>query len=337
MALFGQNELNAVSQADAARQLAKYAKILEDGQSSNATLAGRPSFSDQQRDQMIREAMLTADGKVALGQSMALPIRRNLDYSGVARRGIIVDPLAQGVIPTYERDIDVHATVVSSNGTVPESIIRGDRVTVPEFVIMSNPLIRIDEVRMRRFNVVERAVQKASQEIKANEDANFFAALDFASDVSLNGENTAQDITDAGTTVRDLVEIKSQVDRWDLWTSKFFMSISEFNDILLWSSAGGTVANVDPVTHRELLQTGLMGRIFGADIIVSKMVPAGTIFAVADPEFVGVMPVRSEIECLPADEPKRLSIGFVCYEQIGLALTNPRSVAAGRKNVVPNV
>jgi len=57
------------------------------------------------------------------------------------------------------------------------------------------------------FNVIDRAVQKARQEIMAQEDANIFAALDAASSV----ENTLTDIADAGLLKRDLVEIKQQM------------------------------------------------------------------------------------------------------------------------------
>jgi len=86
---------------------------------------------------------------------------------------------------------------------------------------------------------------------------------------------------------------------------------------------------LDPVTQRELLQTGLYGHIFGADIIVSKVVPSGRGFACADPEFVGVMPVRQDIEVLPADEPKQLKLGWVVNEIIGIGIVNPRGVATG--------
>lgn len=335
MSLFNSaGELNAVSTKDALAGIVKMAKILEENQPSNTSLAGRPSLNEQAKDDMIKRALLTTDGKIALGQAMALPIRRNLDYAGVARRALVVDPLPNGALPVYDRDIDVAAVVVSANGSAPESQVRGDRVTIPELEIVSNPVVRIREVKQRRFNVIDRAVQKARQEIQAQEDANVFAALDFAGDSTLGGENTAQDIVDAGLSRTDLVQIATQVDRWDLVTTKFFMNIVEFNDIRLWTSQNGNgVAEVDPVTHREILQTGLYARIFGADIIVSKIVTPGTVFGCADPEFVGVMPVRQDIEVLPADEPKRLSLGWVVSEIIGFGIVNPRGVGVGRKNV----
>jgi hypothetical protein len=331
-----QGEINASSLKDAMMVISKYAAILEENQPSNIGLAGQVGMSEDRRDDLISRAILTQDGKVALAQAMANPIRRNLDYHGIARRALVVDPLPQGAMPTYDRDIDVAAVVISSNGSGPESRIFGDRVVVPEFELFANPTVRIAEVKRRRFNVIDRAVQKARQEIMAQEDANIFAALDNAS----QGENTLQDITDAGMLKRDLLELKAQIDRWDLVTTKYFMNINEFTDILKWGSGGGQGVGggeVDPVTQREILQTGLYAHLWGADIMVSKIVPPGTVYAAADPEFVGVMPVRQDIEVLPADEPKQLKLGWVVSEIIGLGIVNPRGVSAGRKSVLPGV
>lgn len=330
MSMFNaKGEVNAGSLKEALETIAKYASVLEENAPSNAALAG--NVSEDRRDELISRAIMTQDGKIALAQAMANPIRRNLDYHGIARRALVVDPLPQGAMPTYDRDIDVSAVVISSNGSGPESRVFGDRVTIPEFEIFANPTVRIAEVKRRRFNVIDRAVQKARQEIMAQEDANVFAALDASSSV----ENTVQDISDSGLLKRDLLELKAQVDRWDLVTTKFFMNINEFTDILKWGSGGGQGVGggeVDPVTQREILQTGLYAHIWGADILVSKIVPPGTVYAAADPEFVGVMPVRQDIEVLPADEPKQLKLGWVVSEIIGIGIVNPRGVSAGKKS-----
>jgi hypothetical protein len=327
-----QGELNASSVKDAMNSIVKFAALLEDNTPVNTGLTS-PNISDSKRDELISRAIMTQEGKVALAQAMANPIRRNLDYHGIARRALVVDPLPQGALPTYDRDIDVAAVVISSNGTGPESRVFGDRVVVPEFEVFSNPTVRIAEVKRRRFNVIDRAVQKARQEIMAQEDANIFAALDAASSV----ENTVMDIADAGLLKRDLAEIKVQIDRWDLVTTKFFMNINEFNDILKWASGGGQGVGggeIDPVTQREILQTGLYAHIWGADILVSKIVPPGTVYGAADPEFVGVMPIRQDIEVLPADEPKQLKLGWVINEIIGIGIVNPRGCAKGNKSVI---
>lgn len=332
-------EINASNVQEALTQIVKYASVIEDLQPSSNAQATAPGLNDGQRDEMIKQALMTQEGKIALGQAMANPIRRNLDYQGVARKALVVDPLPQGALPVYDRDIDVAAVVVSSNGSAPESRVFGDRVTIPEFEVVSNPTVRIAEVKRRRFNVIDRAQQKARQEIQAQEDANVFSALQFAGDSALGGENAAVALDQFAQTTNGsanelskagLLGLKRSIDRWDLVTSKYFMNINEFTDMLNWESAGGLGGSqVDPVTQRELLQTGLYGHIFGADIIVSKVVPAGRAFACADPEFVGVMPIRQDIEVLPADEPKQLKLGWVVNEIIGIGIVNPRGVATG--------
>ena len=85
---------------------------------------------------------------------------------------------------------------------------------------------------------------------------------------------------------------------------------------------------------REVLQTGLYAHIWGTDIMVSKIVPPGTIYGAADPEFVGVMPVRQDIEVLPADVPRELKLGWVVSEIIGIGIVNPRGVSKGSKSVL---
>ena len=46
----------------------------------------------------------------------------------------------------------------------------------------------------------------------------------------------------------------------------------------------------------------------------SKLVPKQMIFGVADPDHVGPMPVRQDIEVLPADPPRQTKLGWTVYE-----------------------
>ena len=340
MNIFDNNgQVNAYNKAEALSELVRLANIISNTQPANSGVAPKTTFSDEQSEAMLKRALETPEGKVALGQSMANPIRRNLDYMGVGRKALVVDPLPQGALPLYEKDVDVRATIISSHGSAPESRVQGDRVLVPEFEITSNPTVRIAEVKRRRFNIIDRAQQKARQEIQAQEDANIFASVDFASDATLGGENTRQAFAAGpGGTLEliDLLNVKKEIDRHDLVTTKYFMNITQFTDILGWAyRAGITGTNnqyggFDPVTTREVLQTGLYGHIWGADIIVSKIVPEGTVFGLAEPEFVGIFPVRQDIEVLPADEPKQLKLGWVVNEIVGVAIVNTRGVASAR-------
>ncbi len=86
-------ELNAVSDSDALSQIVKFASIIERNKSANEDPAGQPGFSEEKKDELVRRALMTPEGKVALGKAMANPIRRNLDYQGIGRRVLVVDPL----------------------------------------------------------------------------------------------------------------------------------------------------------------------------------------------------------------------------------------------------
>jgi len=77
MSLFNTHgEINALDDRDALQQIVKYASIIQSNQSANQGLAGKPSFTEEQKDELIKRALMTNEGKIALGQAMANPIRR---------------------------------------------------------------------------------------------------------------------------------------------------------------------------------------------------------------------------------------------------------------------
>ena len=64
-----------------------------------------------------------------------------------------------------------------------------------------------------------------------------------------------------------------------------------------------------------------------SDILISKKCPLDTVYVLADPEFVGVMPVRQDVQVIPADKPELLRVGWIVYEEIGLSVVNPLGVS----------
>jgi len=94
-----------------------------------------------------------------------------------------------------------------------------------------------------------------------------------------------------------------------------------------------------PVTQRVVLQTGIFGQVWGADILVSKMVPRGTVLALGEAELVGMMPIRQDVNVIPADNAPRLRLGWIIYEELGFLVTNPRAIArinvTGKSSYIP--
>jgi hypothetical protein len=99
----------------------------------------------------------------SLAQAMIQPIRRQLDYQGIARRVFTVEPMPEGgaayyfnhateELPKFKHDLFV-ITPRGKLRTREDYRLWGNsqRVTVPTFEIVQNPTIRISDVKRRRF------------------------------------------------------------------------------------------------------------------------------------------------------------------------------------------
>lgn len=274
-------------------------------------------MTNEQKEYLIAKALETEEGRVALAQAMANPIRISLDYQGVGRKLLVVDPLPQGALPVYDKDVDAKAFVLSKRGQVPDQVIESDRIQVPTFEIVSYPQVRFSQVKERRFNVIDRAQQRAKSDIMAVEDAEIFNLIDSAS----TAVNPAT-VSTGGLTREALTKAFQEIEKHDLVVTKIVMNATAFADIRAWGQN-----EFDPVTQHEVLQTGLFGHLWTADILISKKVPMNTVYVLADPEFVGVMPIRQDIQVIPADRPEDLRLGWVIYEEIGLAVVNSLAVS----------
>ncbi|GAG42060.1 unnamed protein product, partial [marine sediment metagenome] len=75
----------------------------------------------------------------------------------------------------------------------------------------------------------------------------------------------------------------------------------------------------DPVTRRELVKTGYVGDLWNAAFRITKMATTGQVLIVGDPEFVGVISVRIDLDQMDAPDPDHIRYGWVFYEYIGIA------------------
>ena len=269
------------------------------------------------KEALVAQALDTAEGRVALAQAMVEPIRRALEYQAVGRKLLMVDELPQGALARYEKDVRATATVISRRGAVPDMIVEGEEILVPTFEIATNPTIRISEVKARRFYIVDRAQIKAKEAIQKEEDTNIFNAIDAA-------VPDANSVTSTGgaLSVSALNQAFATIEQHDLTVGKVVCHALRYADIRNW---GKTV--YDEATQKEVLTTGLFGHIWTADIHVSSRVPTTTVFVLAPAEYVGAFPVRQDITVLPADDPKKLRLGWVIYEEIGIVIINDYATA----------
>lgn len=272
--------------------------------------------NQEMKEQIVAMALSTEEGKTALAQAMVEPIKNSLLYQSISRKLLLVDEVAQGVIPRYERDVAAKAYVVSKRGGVLTSEIEGEEVQVPTFEIAANPVIRYSEVKARRFYIVDRAQIRAKDSIQRQEDTEAFRVIDAAAP----GDQT---ITVAGTVQLEQVNLAlTLIEEHELVGAKIVLPPARYKDFRGW---GPEV--FDQATQREVLQTGLYGHLYTADIHMSTMVPKNAVYLMAPAPFVGAMPIRQDITVLPADDTRRLRMGWVVYEEIGFAVINDYAIS----------
>lgn len=272
-----------------------------------------------EREALIAQALDTPEGRVALAQAMVEPIRRALEYQAVGRKLLMVDELPQGAYARYEKDVRATAFVISRRGAVPDGITEGEEILVPTFEIATNPQIRLSEVKARRFYIVDRAQIKAKEAIQKEEDLNIFNAILAA--VAGNPANIVIS-TGGALSLNALNQAFATIEQHDLTVGKLVMHALRYADV---RNFGKTV--YDEATQKEVLTTGLFGHLFTADIHVSSKCPKETVMLLAPAEYVGAFPIRQDITVLPADDPKKLRLGWVIYEEIGIVIINDYAVA----------
>jgi hypothetical protein len=283
------------------------------------------SVSNDVKAKLISEFIGTQAGRHKLAASMTQPLRMRRDYMAVGRKTFLVEQLPDGALPIYDKDPDVTAYVVGEEGENILAITKPRRVIFPLFEIASNPEIPLTQIKERRFDLIERAQDLARAQIQAAEDERVFAVLD---SIATNGFDSIAGGENADTAVvapisgAVLADAFSLVERHDLRVARVFMNARDYADLRKF---GRDILDIE--TQRDLLKTGLMGTIWGASIIVSRLVPVGTVYICCEPEMFGRIPVRTELTVLSADDPKARTIGFSCFENIGLGAFNPKGLA----------
>lgn len=274
-------------------------------------------MSVQQQHALLEKNLGSARGRAIIAASMGNPLREQRDYASVGRKAFLVDALPNGVEPTYEKDIKARAFIVGEEGTNVQTVIKGKRVHFPLFELTANPEIPLMEITSRRFNVINRTVQKHTAEIGLKEDVKVFGTIDAACD---DPTNPNPDIVCPGVlTSSALIDAFANIEQWDLRVAYVFCNAKDYADVRKWDRDV-----LDPASQAELLRTGCRDRLWGANIVVSRVIPRGTIYLTAEPEFFGRIPVRYDLTVLSADDPKNRLVGFSMFEAIGVGMFNPK-------------
>lgn len=282
------------------------------------------AIDNKVKQQIISKYIESAAGRQKLAASMVQPLRLRRDYSSVGRKTFLVEDLPDGALPIYDKDPDVAAYVVGEEGESIMSVIKPRRVLIPLFEIACLPEIPLTQVKERRFDLIQRSQDLGKAQIQAAEDERTFAIMDA---VALNGYDSLPGQTNpdipviAPLTSAILADAFAEIEKHDLRVARIYMNAKDFADIRKF---GQEILDIQ--SQADLLKTGLQATLWGAQIIVSRLVPVGTVYLCTDPEMFGRIPVRTELTVLSADDPRARTIGFSIFENLGIGATNPRGL-----------
>lgn len=297
-------------------------------------------ISAAQKQKIVAKYIGSPKGRQVLAQSMVNPLRHARDYTSVCRPLFLSEDLPDGALPYYDKDIDVRASVVAEDAASIEVTIRGERVLVPLFSIATNPQISIEQIKERRFDIIDRAQVKAKDYINRIEDDLAFKVLRSCADnnqsmnptVMYNGSTNAVTVDPDGdgpaaaaaagsTFFEALGEAFSHIEKHDLRVASVLMNGARYKEIRL---AGRDILDFE--TQKTLLNVGYMGDLWGAQVRITRMLGMDEIVLVAEPEYLGIIPERIPLSIIPADRPEERKIGFSIFESIGMLAHNPKAI-----------
>lgn len=273
-----------------------------------------------EKHQVMTKLLKTQAGRAKIAATIQEPLRALRDYMAIGRKAFEVDELPDAALSIYDQDIDTPAYVVAEDADSIQKIVESTRLFVPVFELASYPTIPFVQVKERRFDVVSRIKKKSKDELFRKEDNLIFLSMGTAAD-DAGAENAPVSVATGSFNMSYLADQYAVIEGHGLRVDKIFLNGSSY---AMFRKAGRDY--VDFETQRELLRTGYLGLVWGAEIYMSPEVQSDKVFLVTEPEYFGVMPVRIDLTVLPADDPAARKFGWSVFEAIGIGIHNTKGL-----------
>lgn len=267
------------------------------------------------KHQLMTKLLSSPKGRARIAATVQEPLRTLRDYVAVGRKALFVDELPDGTLPIYDKDVQTPAYVVGEEGDSVQQMVHSDRILIPLFELASLPSVPFTQVKERRFDIIRRIKQKAKDELFRREDQLIFDVFEAAGSANTSNTEIIENASDFDMST--VIEAFARVERHGLRVDKIFCNPNEYK---VFRAAGRDF--VDYETQREMLRTGFMGTVYGAQIFQSMEITEGKMFFVTEPEYLGTMPVRIDLTVLPADDPAARAFRWSIFVNEGIGIYN---------------
>lgn len=269
------------------------------------------------KEQLFDYLFTGPNGLKRVAYAMQAPLKELLDYHGLGRRLLKVDPVPQGEFPIYDKDIKEFASVrVAAWGTPPMVEARVKRIQFPTLQLAKNARVAYEEIQVRRYPVFDRAKERVAISMAIAEDREVFNILNVA---SLIGPNPAVTMAAGPFLSRStFAEAYGVLAGNQLQPAQVVMHPTRYTDLLKYTSD-----EMDQVTLNTTTETGSIGVFMGLQLLVSTKLPDPNVaFMTTTPDKLGRIPLRKELEVKVFDNAPKTSFNIVGWELIGFGIHN---------------
>jgi len=332
-------EVNAGSKRDLLKMLASLTEVIQENdivtEEEASTLQEKQRKHREERREVLAAIMADKTGDVArqTGVEMAQVIYQSVTRVGLMRQLLQYEQLAQGERPEVSVETKGLQVAVMTGPTQARLQIANDFYLLPpEVEIVVRLLVPAKRVNQSREDILQRKFNEGLEAILVGEDRLFKVAADALIDA--NGQATTN--VGAAVTPQALSAGMSKITQWGLPLENIIFASN------LWT---GMALNrdfellIDPVTRLEILRTGRMGSLMGAQLLTDaardpnlKVLEQNEIYYTSAPQYVGEFTDRGGVQSEPigAAETAINGAGWHMVEYLSLALPNYRAIARTR-------
>lgn len=327
-------ELNAHDNKDLLNQIGHLMQQVANG---NVVIGNQMSAvaSDEQNiaevQQLISEAAVDPAKWAALGSRLSQQVAQYQERAGFMRSLLMHHTLNQGDTPRIPvKTLDATAVIANGMDNLGFQRITQKILNVPEFEIKTNVRVNRLDVEQVNADLLDSAYKQSLEGIVVTEDRLWKDAAD-------KGVGRDNRICYLGSklTPDSVARLQERVTRWNLPAAKaliandFWVDIQGGSD---WHTA------LDPVSKYDLLLTGKLATVHGMELLTDafrdpnqKVLEAGEIYVLSEPEYHGVYTNRGGIISTPTDGANQGNTdkGWLLSEFLSLTIANTRSYAKG--------
>lgn len=339
--LVGRNgEINANDKKELLRNIAHMFTQMSEGQ----VMQGFETKAAEQQQQLTvaekNENLITAlndpEKKRVLGAVMADELSETANREGFMRRFFQECPISQGQWPRIRINYKTQFGMLASG---PEQIqplfIRNKWVMPPEFFNTTNILIDEREIVQSTGDILEEKMFEGNEAIMVKEDITFKRLID-----GLVGVSNPLVTLASGFTPSSLATMRSNLLAAQLPADTMLFATDVWDDILTNTSF---VNWYDPVSQYEIVQTGVIGRLMGLNLVSDayrvpqlRVLSAGEIYVFPRGEFLGGFTSRGPVQANETNAatngqgiPAR---GWFMFEILSMVAHNPAAVVKAQKS-----